>query len=263
MTTVRLVCWNQELAQERARLLKKAGIAVDASPLNPGALIGYFRENQASAVLIDLDRLPSHGREVATALRNNKVTRLIPIVFAGGVEEKVERIRRELPDAVFTGWSKAAQAVRKALKNAPANPVQPLPHMQRYAASPLEKKLGVKPEMKVALLAAPEEFELDGQFQNRITGETKLILWFVRSRQELDAAAEHAGVRMPDGGSVWIIYPKQSSRYRVDFKQNDVLAAGLAAGLVDYKVCAVDADWTGLKFARKKTTAPANARRSR
>jgi hypothetical protein len=38
----------------------------------------------------------------------------------------------------------------------------------------------------------------------------------------------------------------------VDFKQNDVRAAGLAAGLVDYKVCAVDADWSGLKFARKK-----------
>jgi hypothetical protein len=39
----------------------------------------------------------------------------------------------------------------------------------------------------------------------------------------------------------------------VDFNQNDVRAAGLAAGLVDYKVCAVDADWSGLKFTHKKT----------
>jgi 6-phosphofructokinase 1 len=41
-------------------------------------------------------------------------------------------------------------------------------------------------------------------------------------------------------------------RYKVDFNQNDVRRAGLAAGLVDYKVCAVDSDWSGLKFARKQ-----------
>jgi hypothetical protein len=38
----------------------------------------------------------------------------------------------------------------------------------------------------------------------------------------------------------------------VDFNQNDVRAAGLTVGLVDYKVCAVDADWSGLKFTQKK-----------
>ena len=83
-------------------------------------------------------------------------------------------------------------------------------------------------------------------------GVTGLVLWFVRSRRELDRETEYLSVRLPEGTSVWIIHPKQASRYKVDFNQNDVRAAGLAAGLVDYKVCAVDKDWSGLKFARKK-----------
>jgi hypothetical protein len=51
---------------------------------------------------------------------------------------------------------------------------------------------------------------------------------------------------------VWIAFPKQTSRFRVDFNSNDVRSASLDVGLVDYKVCAIDADWSALKFARKK-----------
>src|SRR5947209_20247260 len=105
--TVRLVCWNPEVAHERARLLRDAGITVDPSPIIPGGLIGQVRATMPSAVLIDLDKLPSHGREVGVALRNSKSIRHIPIVFAGGVEEKVARIRQEMPDAVFTDWKRA------------------------------------------------------------------------------------------------------------------------------------------------------------
>src|SRR5437870_10688499 len=85
-----------------------------------------------------------------------------------------------------------------------------------------------------------------------MTSRTKLALWFVRSRQELEMETELLSARLPEGASIWIIHPKKTGRYRVDFNQNDVRAAGLAAGLVDYKVCAVDEDWSGLKFARKK-----------
>ena len=85
MPLVRLVCWKQDLAFERCRPLEEAGFSVDASPLQTGGGIGQFRANPPAAFLIDLDRLPSHGREVAVALRNSKSTRHIPIVFAGGV----------------------------------------------------------------------------------------------------------------------------------------------------------------------------------
>jgi hypothetical protein len=267
---VRLVCWKADLAEQRARLLQDAGIRVNAAPLNPAGLIGHFRNNPPAAVLIDLDRLPSHGLGVAVALRNSKTTRNLPLVFAGGVEEKVERIRRELPDAFFTGLSKAAQTVRKALRNVLPEPVQPIPHMQRYTGSSLVKKLGLKPNMKAALLGPPEDFEEklgelpEGvELGTHMTARTAMVIWFVRSRKELEAETEYIGARLPEGGSVWILHPKQTSRHKSDFNQNDVRAAGLRAGLVDYKVCAVDADWSGLKFARKKKSSHGRAVRSR
>jgi CheY-like chemotaxis protein len=260
MPAVRLVCWKEDLARERARALEEAGFPVDASPLNPSGGIGQFRANSPSVILIDLDRLPSHGREVAVALRQSKATRQIPIVFAGGQEDKVERIRRELPDAFFTDWAKVARVLKMALKSAPAKPVIPTAHMQRYRGSSLVKKLGFKPNMKAALLGAPEDFEEklgelpEGiELQNRITRRTELAIWFVRSRKELEIATDHVTVRLPQSSSVWMIHPKQTGRYKVDFNQNDVRRAGLAAGLVDYKVCAVDDDWSGLKFTRKKS----------
>jgi hypothetical protein len=196
---------------------------------------------------------------VAVALRCSKATRHIPIVFAGGLEEKVERIRHELPDACFTDWIGAARTLKKALRNPPASPVQPVPHMQRYAGSSLVKKLGFKPKMKAVLLGAPDDFEEklgelpDGvEVQNKLTKLTEMAIWFVRSRRELETETDYISARLPEGASLWIVHPKQTSRFRVDFNQNDVRAAGLAAGLVDYKVCAVDADWSGLKFARRK-----------
>src|SRR5262245_52974041 len=158
MSVVRLVCWKEDLAQERSRILKQAGIPVDASPLIPGGGVGQLRAISPAAVLIDLDRLPSHGREVAVAMRQSKATRHIPIVFAGGAEQKVTRIRQELPDAFFTDWKGVVPALKKAIKNPPTQPVQPLSHMQRYAGASLVKKLGFTPGMKAALLGAPEEF---------------------------------------------------------------------------------------------------------
>src|SRR5271166_1027893 len=123
MPVIRLVSWNQDRARERARLLEKSGFTVDASPVPTSRLIGHFRDLSPAAILIDLDRLPSHGRAVATVLRTSNSTRQIPIVFAGGAEEKVERIRRELPDSFFTGWKKAARALSSAMKSPPVEPI--------------------------------------------------------------------------------------------------------------------------------------------
>jgi len=256
---VRLVCWKEDLAGERAHALEAAGIPVDASPLNPSGLIGQFRANMPKAVVIDLDRLPRQGWGVAVVLRNSKTTRQIPIIFAGGVQEKIERIRRELPDAFFTDWKRVVPTLNKALKNAPAEPIQPPGPMERYAGSSLVKKLGFKPKMKAALLGSPEGFEdalgelPEGvELQSKITRRTEMTIWFVHSRQELEGDIEYMVMRLPEGSSIWIVHPKQTGRYKVDFNQNDVRMAALAAGLVDYKVCAVDNDWSGLKFARKK-----------
>jgi hypothetical protein len=259
---VRLIFWKQDQARERARELEDAGYRVDASPLVTSGFKKHFLANSPSVVVIDLDRLPSSGREVGVALRQSPSTRHIPIVFAGGIPEKIERIQKELPDAIYTTWTKAPVAMKAALKRPPAEPVRPPAHMERYAGSSLVKKLGFAANAEAAIVAAPEDFsETLGELpegvesRTRMTGRTKLAIWFVRSRQEMEAAAEHLGARLPEGSSAWIVHPKQAGRYKVDFNQNDVRSAGLAAGLVDYKVCSVDADWSGLKFARKRASA--------
>jgi hypothetical protein len=171
----------------------------------------------------------------------------------------VARVRTELPDATFTDWSKAIATIKKALKNPPAAVVQPTPFMRQWVGSPLVKKLDLKPGTKAALIGAEDGFvELLGdlpegvELETRITQKTKLVLWFVRASHEIAAAFDLACARMPEGCSIWIIFPKKAGRYRVDFNQNDIRLTGLEAGVVDYKICAVDADWSGMKFTRRK-----------
>jgi hypothetical protein len=267
VTTVRLVSWDDALAQARARELKALGFKVEARPLGEcGGVVGHFRDLAPDAVVLDLDRLPSHGREVGTVLRDSKSTRHLPLVFAGGAAEKVERIRGELPDAVFTSWDGIGDAVRAAIAHPVANPVKARSHADRSAATPLLQKLGIKSGMQVAVLGGFDGFEeLLGDLPEgaalvtRFTAETRLGLYVVRSERELSDAFEHATGRLPEAASLWIIYPKQTKRYpkqtkksKARFNENDVRELGLANGFVDYKVCAVNAEWSGLKFSRRR-----------
>ncbi len=259
MAQIRLVCWQGDLARERASVLKKAGFDVDASPFDPAGMITRLKQDPPGVILIDLDRLPSHGRAVAVMVRTSKSMRHIPIVFAGGAEEKVARARLDLPDAIFTDWAEVAVALSKAMKNPPMALVHPPPYMQQFAGSPLAKKLDLKPGTIAALIGAEEGFaELLGdlpesvELRARIARDTKLVLWFARASHEVADAFELAAARMPEGCSLWIIYPKRAGRHRVDFTQNDVRAMGLDVGMVDYKICAVDADWSGMKFTRRR-----------
>lgn len=257
---IRLIAWDEADARKRAVELQEAGITVDASPAKYSGLVAAFAG--VKAVVIDLDRLPSHGREMAVALRQSAATRQIPIVFAGGERYKVDKLKREIPDAIYAPWEKAPAAIRRVIKPSrkPAAPVvQPPSHMDRYAGTSLPKKLGIAGPGAVALIGAPEDFveklgdlPEGAEFTGRMNQQTKLGLWFVRSKTELDREIEFFALRVGPGQALWIVYPKKTSSIRTDLTQNQVREIALAHGLVDYKVCAVDSDWTGLKFARKK-----------
>src|SRR4051794_6230538 len=82
-------------------------------------------EKPIDAIVIDLSRLPSLGRDVGLGLRNRKTTRQIPIVFVDGEPDKVSRVKTVLPDAVFTEWRKIGTAVKTAIKNRPRTPLVP------------------------------------------------------------------------------------------------------------------------------------------
>jgi hypothetical protein len=260
MQRIRLIHWNTADAEKRSAQLRSAGYDVNSDLLD-GAGLRALRDDPPDALVIDLSRRPSQGRDVGLTLRKYVATRHVPLVYAGGTSDKVARVREFLPDAVYAPWDTIGGALEQAIAHPPENPVVPGSLFDVYAGTPLPKKLGVKARSTVLLIDAPEGFEgtlgelPDGAVvrrQDRCSPEpADLTLWFVRARKELESRIYEIGASMGSGG-LWIIWPKKSSGVVSDLSQVVVRQVGLASGLVDYKVCAVDATWSGLRFTRRK-----------
>ena len=122
-----------------------------------------------------------------------------------------------------------------------------------YSGTPLPRKLGIRPGSRVALIRAPDGFELSElppgvEVRRRARGPLDVIVAFVRARSELQRGLAGWRSALDPAGGLWIAWPKQSSGLDSDVREGDVRAAGLAAGLVDNKVCAIDDTWSGLRF---------------
>jgi CheY-like chemotaxis protein len=259
MRLVRLVHWNLEEAEERAELLRAAGYRVACEAPRGPDYLNKLRKDPPLAVVIDLSRIPSHGRDIALAIRQYKDTRHVPLVFVGGDPEKVVRIRSILPDAVYTLWSRIRGAMRRAISSPLPNPAVPRSRLEGYSGVPLPKKLGIKAGSTVALVDAPEPFDKTlgdlpegARLLAEDGGSFDLMLWFVRSSAQLQSGMKRMAARIGDK-PLWIIWPKKTSGLALDLTQQSVRSSGLAEGLVDYKVCAVDATWSGLLFRRRKS----------
>ncbi len=258
MQRVRLIHWNEAEAKERAKLLRAAGYDADYLLPRGPALLRQLRRGVYAAVVIDLCRLPSHGREVGVAIRYQKSTRRVPLVFLGGDPEKVDRVRKLLPDATYTEWSRVRSALRQAIAHPPAQPVAPGSVFAAYAATPLPKKLGIQPQFRVALIGAPPGIrktlgKLPAGTKLRIgaRGDSDLVLWFARSRREVELGAKRLAART-GAAPLWVLWPKKTSSIRTDLTQQTVRKACMARGLVDYKICAVNDTWSGLLFRRRE-----------
>lgn len=258
MSRLTLIHWNAAEARERAARLRGAGHKVTVFTPTGGVQLNTLLERPPDAYVIDLGRLPSQGRDIGIWLRQRKATRHVPLVFVGGEAAKVARTRQQLPDATYTEWRRIRGAVRDAVRRPPGDPVV-VNLLAGYAGTPLPKKLGIKTGSVVALLGAPREFEgtlgrlpEEVRLKRRAQGRADLVLLFVKSRRELDGRLGVAARMMNPGGSVWIAWPKQASGVETDLTQNHVRKKGLDSGLVDYKIAAIDATWSGLRFARRK-----------
>lgn len=254
-----LVHWHEGECEERAGRLRRHGHEVVPHWRKEagGVLTRLLSRRPPDAVVIDLGRLPSHGRSVATWMRERKATRWVPIVFVPGDEEKTARARQAFPDAVFAPWARMKAAVKRAIETAPADPV--VPRAPDYSGTPLPKKLGIKPGARVAIVRAPKDFaavmgELpEGvKITSRLTGEVGVGVLFCRALSELRADWPRAVARLAPGGSLWIAWPKKASGMLTDLDSNLVRAFGLDQGLVDTKVCAIDEVWSGLRFQRRR-----------
>jgi hypothetical protein len=125
-----------------------------------------------------------------------------------------------------------------------------------YSGTPLPRKLGIKPGQRIAFLDAPPAFadalgELpDGVGAPRTTlrGPLDLIVAFFVERRRLDERLPRLVAALDPAGALWIAWPKRASRVDTDVTEDVVRELGLAAGVVDVKVCAIDATWSGLKL---------------
>jgi hypothetical protein len=126
-----------------------------------------------------------------------------------------------------------------------------------YSGNPLPKKLGIKGGTTVAVIDAPPGFVASlEELPDDVTFSTAarkpdLTLWFVRDRAAHKRKLAKV-VKLAAHGHVWTIWPKLTSALASDISEIYVRNAGLAAGLVDFKVCAVDDTWSGLKFAKRR-----------
>jgi CheY-like chemotaxis protein len=255
---VRLIHWNVDEAELWAEKLRSAGYEVVSAPLDRSAL-QELRNEPPDAVIVDLWRLPSQGRDIALSIRKYKATRQVPLVFVGGDSKKVERIKALLPDAAYTTWENIEPALEKAIANPPSEPVVPKSVMDAYAGTPLPKKLGIEAGSVVSLVNPPDGITStlgdlpDGvELRGGGASTSDLILWFTRSRSDLEEGIRTIAPLAGQAG-LWIIWPKKSSGVESDLSQTVVREVGIAAGLVDFKVSSIDETWSGLRFTQKRT----------
>jgi hypothetical protein len=125
-----------------------------------------------------------------------------------------------------------------------------------YSGKPLAAKLGVRDGTRVLLVGAPAGFDLAAPAGAMVrsrpaTGPYDVVLAFCADRAALRRRFAAQLPRLATAGALWVAWPKRSSGVATDLDENVVRAHGLEVGLVDVKVAAVDATWSGLKFVRR------------
>jgi hypothetical protein len=146
-----------------------------------------------------------------------------------------------------------------------------------YSGTPLPRKLGVKDGSRVLLVAAPDGFELAplpggvevvraravrGRARGVAAQAYDVVLDFCPDRAALVASFAPLVEHLPPAGALWVAWPKKASGVASDLDDNVVRAHGLQVGLVDVKVAAIDAVWSGQKFVYRLRDRPQPARPS-
>ena len=129
--------------------------------------------------------------------------------------------------------------------------------MAGYSGKPLVAKLGIKPGSTIAILGAPRGYDrLLGRLpavrrRSTATGRLDFVQFFTTEKHELERRFAMLARSLTPAGMLWISWPKKASGVATDLTEDVIRAVGLAHGLVDVKVAAVDDVWSGLKFVRR------------
>lgn len=145
-----------------------------------------------------------------------------------------------------------------------ANPRQAPAAASGYSATPLDRKLGLKAGQSIALLDEPAGYRaLLGPLPATTTVATALgagpydvVHVFARERAPLEATLAALAASLRPDGALWISWPKRSSGVTTDLTEDVLRELALPRGLVDNKVCAIDATWSALRLVWRRELRP-------
>ncbi len=144
--------------------------------------------------------------------------------------------------------------------------------MAGYSGTPLPRKLGIKPNARLGLLRPPPDFSVQlGPLPEGVTiadpirhrGPFDVIVGFVANLAALRRDLPRVLPRLDPAGGLWIGWPKKASGIATDLGEAEVRRMGLATGLVDNKVCAIDDVWSGLRFVVRVADRPTGSKGAR
>lgn len=126
-----------------------------------------------------------------------------------------------------------------------------------YSGKPLHQKLGLKPGMRCVAIRPPPHYSdlvagADGVRFLKRAAPADIVHVFCRHQSDVAPLIARALASVVEGGMIWVSWPKKSSALYIDLTEQDFRDHILPLGWVDVKVCAVDADWSGLKFLKRK-----------
>lgn len=131
--------------------------------------------------------------------------------------------------------------------------------MAGYSSTPLVNKLGIKAGDRVRVEGAPKNYRamlsplpFNVSISNRLVVDIQVWHLFVTRRARLEKRLSSINQQLADDAMLWISWYKKSSSYATDITEDTLREIALPIGLVDVKVCAVDEDWSALKFVRRK-----------
>ena len=128
-----------------------------------------------------------------------------------------------------------------------------------YSGTPLPKKLGLKDGGTMVMLNAPIGIEkllvplpVGARLAFKLAGSNDLVVLFCKDLAALEKSLPATSKKLHANGSLWISWPKKTSKLYIDLTEDGIRAVALPTGLVDVKVCAVNEDWSGLKLMVRK-----------
>ena len=134
--------------------------------------------------------------------------------------------------------------------------------MAGYSGTPLAKKLGIREGARIAVLSAPKGFAeslklpTGVQLKRDARGRLDVVLFFVTRSGELTRRFPTLARALEPDGGLWIAWPKRTSGVATDLSENPIRDIGIANGLVDNKVAAIDDAWSGLRFVYRLADRP-------